>query len=205
MAVRNRCEHRLDFAAQNAFVRPGETGVGQIRRAAGKNLLVRRLHVRVRAHHGADLAVEHPRERNFFRGRLGVKIHEDDRRVLAQPFRLVERERERIVQRRLHEGAALRVHHGDGRQVADFQNRAAFAGRAGRIIQRTQKARLVLQQFHDFLLIPQMVAGGDGVHAVGEKFRGDVGRDAVAAGGVLAVGDDDVEAVRIAADWAKVL
>jgi hypothetical protein len=72
-----------------------------------------------------------------------------------------------------------------------------FAGRAGRIIQRTQKTLFVLQQLHDFLLIPQMVAGGDGVHAVAEKFLGDVGRDAVAAGGIFAVGDDDIEAVRL--------
>ena len=40
-----------------------------------------------------------------------------------------------------------------------------------------------------------MVAGRDGVHAVAEKFVRDVGRDAVAAGGIFAVGDDDVEAV----------
>ena len=75
---------------------------------------------------------------------------------------------------------------------------AAVAGRAGRIIQRTQKARLVLQQFQDFLLIPQMVAGSDGVHSVGKEIGGDVGSDPVAAGGIFAIGDDDVQPVNFA-------
>src|SRR5260221_6887021 len=42
-----------------------------------------------------------------------------------------------------------------------------------------------------------MVAGGDGVHAAAKQFLGDVRRDAVAAGGIFAVGDDDVETVRL--------
>ena len=42
---------------------------------------------------------------------------------------------------------------------------------AGRIIERAQKARLGLQQHGHFLLVPEMVAGGDDVHARREKFR----------------------------------
>ena len=81
-------------------------------------------------------------------------------------------ERERIFQRR-HERAALRVQHGDRKasQSPEFwiwdvrKIAAALSRRAGRIIQRAQKTFFVRQQFHDFLLIPQMVAGGDDVHA----------------------------------------
>jgi hypothetical protein len=43
-----------------------------------------------------------------------------------------------------------------------------------------------------------MVAAGDDVHAGGEKFTGNLGRDAGAAGGVFAIGDDEVERVLLA-------
>jgi hypothetical protein len=42
-----------------------------------------------------------------------------------------------------------------------------------------------------------MVAGGDGVHTVAKQFRGEVGRNTVAAGGIFAIGDDHVEAVSV--------
>ena len=54
--------HRLDLPAQNAFVRAGESGIGQVRRATRENLLVRRLDVGVRAHHRADSSIEHSPE-----------------------------------------------------------------------------------------------------------------------------------------------
>ena len=46
-----------------------------------------------------------------------------------------------------------------------------------------------------------MVAAGDDVHAGGEDFLGGLGRDARAAGGVLAVGDDEVKPVLLRASW----
>ena len=174
MPVRKRLSTGSISRPRNAFVRAGEPGVGQIRRAAGENLLVRRLHVRVRAHHRAHLAVQHPRERNLFRGRLGVKIHEDD---FASARAAVSPRRAR-ARNGFSSGGCMNVRPCtfitaiEGRPgLPDFglQNRAALAGRAGRIIQRTQKTFFVLQQFHDFLLVPQMVAAGDDVHAGAEK------------------------------------
>ena len=43
-----------------------------------------------------------------------------------------------------------------------------------------------------------MVAAGDDVHAGGENFLGGLGRDAGAAGGVFAVGNDEIERVLFA-------
>lgn len=43
-----------------------------------------------------------------------------------------------------------------------------------------------------------MIAAGDDVHAGGEQFAGDLGRDAVAAGGVFAVRNDEIERVLVA-------
>ncbi len=75
-------------------------------------LLVRRLHVRVRAHHRAHLPVQKSRERNLFRGRLRMKIHENDFGLFAQPFHFLKHEEKWIFQRR-HERPALRVQHGN--------------------------------------------------------------------------------------------
>ncbi len=50
----------------------------------------------------------------------------------------------------------------------------------------------------DLLLVPQMVAGGDDVHAGVQDFARGVDRDARAAGGVFAVGNDEVKVVGLA-------
>src|SRR5438309_10670999 len=57
-------DDRLDLPANHTFVRAGKTGISKKSRAAGKNLLIRRLHVRVGANDGADLSVKHPLEGN---------------------------------------------------------------------------------------------------------------------------------------------
>ena len=82
--------------------------------------------------------------------------------------------------------------------VWDLKNATALAGRTRWIIQRAQKAFFTGEQFHDFFLVPQMVAGGDDVHACRKNFLGGFGRDAGAAGGVFAIGDDEVERVLFA-------
>jgi hypothetical protein len=77
---------RLDLAAQHAFVWTGESSIAQISGAAGKNLFIGRLHVRVRSDDGADLAVKQTGKGNFLGRRFSVKIHEDDVGLLTQFF-----------------------------------------------------------------------------------------------------------------------
>ena len=105
-------DDRLDFAAQNTFVRPGETRVSQIGCASGKNLFVGSLNMRMRAYHRTDLPVEKTRKRNLFRGCLGVKIHKDDLCLLAQSFYFFSDEQKWVFQR-WHECAALGIQHRD--------------------------------------------------------------------------------------------
>ena len=47
----------------------------------------------------------------------------------------------------------------------------------------------------DFLLVPDVVAGGDDVGAEVEELFGEGGRDAEAAGGVFTVDDEEVDGV----------
>src|SRR5581483_324433 len=55
------------------------------------------------------------------------------------------------------------------------------------------------------LLVPEMVAAGDDVHAGGKDFRGRLGRDAGAAGGVFASGDDEIGRMLAAHPWQEFL
>ena len=43
------------------------------------------------------------------------------------------------------------------------------------------------------LLVEPMIAAGQNIDAGGEKIVGDIARDAEAAGGVLAIGDDEID------------
>ena len=88
-------DDRLDLAADHALVRAGEAAIAQKRRAAGKDLLVGGLHVRVRADDGAHAAIEHPRQRDLLRRRLRMEIDEDDLGRLAQTLDFRQRGMER--------------------------------------------------------------------------------------------------------------
>ena len=48
-----------------------------------------------------------------------------------------------------------------------------------------------------------MVAAGNDVHACRKDFTCDLGCDAGAAGGILAVGDDEIERVLLAQFWKQ--
>ena len=74
-----------------------------------------------------------------------------------------------ILQRR-HEGAALQVQHRHRRQPWRLEDRAPLPWRAGRIVQRTNEPAFAFEQLHDFLLVPEMIAAGDDVHARGKDF-----------------------------------
>ena len=94
-----------------------------------------------------------------------------------------------------HEDAAHQVEHADrfaGARPADI---AAAARRAGREVARPQQLRLARDVVEDFLLVPHMIAGGHHVDAVAEDRVGDVAGHAEAGGGVLDVGDDEVDAL----------
>ena len=192
----------LDFTAQHTFVRPGEARVAQIRRAAGENLFVRRLHVGVRAHHGAHLSIEIAAQGDLLRGRFGVKIHKNDPGLLPQPCHLADGKGKGIIQLRLHKSATLHVQDRDGNRTweagpgtLDLEHAAALSRNLRRIIERPEKALFVGEQLRDFLLVPKMVAAGDDIHAGGKNFFGGPGGNPGSAGGIFAVGDDEIERV----------
>src|SRR5262249_21186177 len=104
---------------------------------------------------------------------------------------------ERIFQVR-HEHATLQIEYSNGRFAGNSPDKAAVTGRISRIIQRANESRLAIQQFEHFLLVPEMIAGSDHIDAGGKNLGGSVECDARAAGGIFAVGNNEIEVVLLA-------
>ena len=90
--------------------------------------------------------------------------------------------------------AAHHVEHGHGSAARRPRDVAAAARRVG-VVGRPQQARLDVDVVERLALVPDVVAGRDDVHALRKQAVADLARDAVAAGGVLAVDDDQVDGV----------
>ena len=69
----------------------------------------------------------------------------------------------------------------------------ANSGRTSGVVGRPHDTLVGGEEAVDLLLPPDMVAGGDHVHAGAEKLEGKLGRDAGAVGGVLAPGDHEAD------------
>ena len=104
----------IDFAAEDAFVRPCESGITKECRSTGEDLLVRGLDMCVGANDGADFSIQHPCHGNLLGSSLGVNVHEDDGCLCATFLDLRQRGVEGIVQVS-HECSPLHIDHGDGR------------------------------------------------------------------------------------------
>src|SRR3990170_1218763 len=133
--------------------------------------------------------VQVPGERCLLARRLGVHVDDDDAAVRQLRQRLVGGA-ERAVQHSGHERAADKVDHGDAVAGDD-----AATGRALRVVQRAQQRRLAVQVGVYLAVVPDMVAGRDDLDAGLEHLVGGAGRQPLAPGRGLAVGDDEVNAV----------
>ena len=100
--------------------------------------------------------------------------------------------RERIVER-VHVDAAHGVDDERAAAVLGLDHGGAAARRAGGIIERPNEARRALDKDQRLLLIPGMIAERHRIDAGLDQLAIDRFRDAEAAGGVLAIGDDQIE------------
>lgn len=184
----------INFASQNTFVRSGESGIGKVPGAVGKNLFVSRLDVGVRADDGTDPAIQHPAESDFFRGRFRVHVDEDHPAFPSQP-RHFEVGAEKWVVEGRHECSALEIQNRKWSEAGEGDDGAAAAGGAMRIICRAKETGFIFEKGEDLFLIPEMIPAGDDIDARVEKLRGGAGSDARAAGGIFAIGDDAMNLV----------
>ena len=186
----------IDLSAEHAFMRAGEAGIGQVGGAVGEDLFVRRLHVGVGSDHGADAAVEQAPHGNLLGGSLGVDVDKDDGGDLAEARNLALHGEERVLERWLHEGAALDVDHTHGRMSLAGEDGAALAGGAGRVVDGAHEAGFAIKELDDFLLVPKVIPAGDDVDACAVDIGRSLRSDSRTAGGVFAVGDHDINVER---------
>ena len=99
---------------------------------------------------------------------------------------------ERVVER-VHENPAHGVDHQRALAVLGVDQRGAAAGRALRIIERSNEARRALDEDQRLALIPRVIAERDGIGAGVDELVVDRLGDAEAAGRVLAIDDDEIE------------
>ena len=100
--------------------------------------------------------------------------------------------RERIVER-VHVDAAHGVDDEGASAGVGLDHGGAAARRAGRIIERPDQTRRALDKDQRLLLIPGVIAERHRIDAGLDQFAIDRLGDAEAAGGVLAIGDDQIE------------
>ena len=172
----------------------GHADVGDEAGAARKDARVGGLDMGVGADDEADAAVDEMAERLFLARRLGMEI--DDRCVAAGakraggefPLDALE-----WVVERVHEHAAHQVDDQHLRSARGLEQVGAAPGRAGGVVGRADQARLALDEHKSLALVERVVAERDRVGAGAEELLADRLGDAKAAGGVLAINDDEIE------------
>src|ERR1019366_2856985 len=123
-----------------------------------------------------------------------MEINEDELGCLAQALDFSEHGVEGILQCR-HEGAALEVQDRHRRQPGPLEDGAPLPWRSGRIVQRPNEPALAFEQSHDFLLVPQMIATGNDVHARSEDLLRRIHRDTRTASRILPVSHHQAQAM----------
>ena len=108
----------LLFHADHGIHRPAHTDIGDIRRAARQNPFIRGLHMGVRAEDHRCAAVEIPAHGVFLRGRFGVHVDNNHRRMGALDFKNLIDSTERILDMIGHKDTPLKIDHQRAKAVA---------------------------------------------------------------------------------------
>ena len=186
----------LGLDADDRFGGAGHPQVGDVGGAPGEDALVGGLDVGVGADDRAHPTVEKPAEGDLFAGRLGVDVDDPHAGLAGDGLDLGQGGPERAVEI-VHEHPAGDVEHGDLRAAARGDHDRTVAGGARRVVEGPQQAALLGDVAEDVFLVPDVVSGGDDVDAEAQQVLRGVGGDAETAGGVLAVGDGQVDVVRL--------
>src|SRR6516165_12751874 len=134
--------------------------------------------MRVGADDKRGAAVAKKSHRLFLAGRLAVKVDDDGG--------------ERIIQR-IHENAPHRVDDQCARAIFGLDHRRAAARRARGIVDRADELRRALDEDKRLFLIPGVIAERDRIDAGVDELPVYRLGNAEAAGGILAIGDDEIE------------
>jgi len=125
-----------------------------------------------------------------------VEIDKDNRRFLAESFDFPVGGPEGAFQV-LHVDPPFKIKHCHLDLAGGCENGAADSGSALGIVKRAQDPFVGQHQRHLLLFVPDVIAAGDAVHPHVEQFLGGFQGQAEAAGGVLAVGNHQINGVPV--------
>ena len=162
--------------------------VGDRGSAAGLYAGVRGLDVGVGADHGGHAPVEPARQRDLLARRLGVDVDEHDR-VVSRASSTSSSTSSHMLVAGCSDSEPITLTTPDVRAVGGWDDREAAARRLGREVRRADDAIGGGEVGRDLLAAPGVVAERDRVGAGGEEALGELRRDADAVGDVLAVDD----------------
>jgi hypothetical protein len=149
--------------------------------------------VRVRAKDGRHSPDEIPAHRVLLTGDLAMEIDDPERRqwLRGAVEQAVHGGKRRIEL--IHEDATHDIYDRNPVTIGQGVQQPALARGVIGIVERAQHRPAAVEIVVDLALVPDVVAAGDHVHAVGEQLLGEAGGQAGAGRQVLAVGDDEVE------------
>ena len=155
--------------------------------------------MRMRADDERGAAVDKVRHGHFFAGGLGV--HVDHGRVAGDTERTGAKlpfdRREGVVER-VHEHAALHIDHENLLASRRRVNIRSASRRARRVVHGPQQTGLPLDENQRLALVEGVIAERHAIRAGLQKFVADGLGDAKAAGGVLAIDDDEIQLPELA-------
>ena len=190
-AVYEALDYRLVIAAEAGVIGTAHSNVTNKCGSARENAFVGCLHVGMGTEDGRDLPVQEPAHCDFFAGRFGMHVHDDDGCFLPQTFDFGHSGVEGIVEKGLHEGTALEIED-THLALGGFQNEAPLPRRAVGIVDRTQQTRLCGNVGGGFPLIPNVIARGDDRHTAAKEVNGNLSGDSATARCILAIYDDEI-------------
>src|SRR5262245_22782424 len=190
-------EHCLHLDANDRIMRPGHSDLRHIGLPARQHPILGRLHMRMCADYGGDLAVEMPAHRHLLRRGLGVKVDEDDARAGLERFALLDHDGKGIIDAG-HEHATHDVDDPDGDAAGGSREITAVAGHAGGEVGWPQQARLGANVVDRLFPIPDVIARRHDVEAAVEQLIADLAGDAEAGCGIFHVADDEIDLVIVA-------
>src|ERR1700730_887244 len=149
-------------------------------------------HVSMRSDDGGGSSVQIPTHGDLLTGGFRVHIDEDEIYVRRQRAQLGVGLAKWVIDGG-QKGAALKIQHRILNAIFGGATEETAARAAIREIRGTQQARLVGQVIHDFATVPTVIAAGEDVNTVVEKFIGQARSDAESGRGVFTVGDDQID------------
>src|SRR6266849_6825216 len=184
--VGTKSDHRV--------VRPGHPDIGLKGRAFGQDALISGRHMRVRAQDGRDAAVEIATHGLLLGRGFTVDVDDDDPGV--DVVQLAIRAMKRVLARG-HEDVAHELQHRHAHTARGMADDLSLARISGWIVRRPNDMLVSIVVVDEFLLVPDVISGGEGVDGQLPQLLHDGLGHSKAAGGVLDVDDREVDLLAI--------